>query len=440
MNRCPNTLMMMLAVAVGQLAANAAANRTVDDEARTAELLRQVEAMETEVASLQAERGAGWLTDARTEEVRSIVHDVLSDAESRASLLQDVATSGWDEHLFLASPDGDFKIEVEGLIQVRYVFNFQDETNPDDANRGGFENSRTKLAFTGHVLDPTWTYMVRGDFETDGGTMRLEEAYIAKQLDDGWAIRVGQFKGPFLREELVESWNQLAADRSMVNERFTQNFMQGVEVSWLDDIWRITAMLSDGIDEANSPWNAYDTEYALTGRVEVRLMGEWESFPALLGRPDMEDALMLGGAIHHQKAEFGTPAGPEDEAAMLAVEGNFLSGPFSMFAAFADEDTDFTDSNPWGVVLQGGYWLTEEWQVYGRFEYGDPDVANEEELMVLTAGVNFFFSPGMRWTTDLGYGLNEVTSTWAAPIVGWREDPSGEDGQVTVRTQLQLSF
>jgi hypothetical protein len=35
-----------------------------------------------------------------------------------------------------------------------------------DSNRAGFENTRTKLVFWGHVFNPSWTYKVEGDFNS----------------------------------------------------------------------------------------------------------------------------------------------------------------------------------------------------------------------------------------------------------------------------------
>ena len=63
-------------------------------------------------------------------------------------------TAGWDKGFYLASADGNFKLKIGGYLQYRYVFNNQD-SSPEDDNRGGFENTRTRLKFAGHVGDPT---------------------------------------------------------------------------------------------------------------------------------------------------------------------------------------------------------------------------------------------------------------------------------------------
>ena len=65
---------------------------------------------------------------------------------------------------------------------------------------------------------------------------------------------------------------------------------------------------------------------------------------------------------------------------------------------------------------------------------------------MITAGVNDYISGHqVKWTTDIGFSLNEVSSTWGSGFlgggggsVGWRTD--SDSGQVVLRTQLQLTF
>ncbi|MHC4992220.1 MAG: porin, partial [Planctomycetota bacterium] len=202
-----------------------------------------VDALRSEVASLRAELDAlksqdeKWLTEKRSDEIRALVHDVLADADTRSSLLQDGMTAGWDKKFFLASADGNFRLNIEGQLQVRFVYNHQETASGSstDGDRWGFENRRTKLKFSGHVVDPSWQYLVQGAFDRDGGEFVLEDVEISKDLGNGWAVRFGQFKGPFMREELTSSKRQLAVERSLVNEAFNQDRTQGVELGYTTD-------------------------------------------------------------------------------------------------------------------------------------------------------------------------------------------------------------
>ena len=201
--------------AIGGITVSAAAEVStselgVDQErealSQLAELQKVVESQSREIAAMKQEDGRNWLTEQRASEIRGIVQDVLVDAESRTTFRDNGATAGWNKGFFLASPDGNFKLKISGQVQLRYVLNHANglasaEPNPP-AGKGapyqwGFENRRTKLKFSGHMFDPSWTYSVKGAFTREkAGTMLLEDAWIAKSLGEGWKVKVGQFKAP----------------------------------------------------------------------------------------------------------------------------------------------------------------------------------------------------------------------------------------------------
>ncbi len=77
----------------------------------------------------------------------------------------------------------------------------------------------------------------------------------------------------------------------------------------------------------------------------------------------------------------------------------------------------------------------------GRYEWSDFDSPGVADLSVVTVGVVRYYNGNLlRWTTDVGVGLNPVDPAFASPRLGWRADAPGEDGQVVVRSQLQLLF
>ena len=94
-----------------------------------------------------------------------------------------------------------------------------------------------------------------------------------------------------------------------------------------------------------------------------------------------------------------------------------------------------------GFLLRGGFFIAEDWELYGQYEWADSDVAGAEELSVLTIGVNKYWDKhNLKWQTDIGFGLNEVAAVFASDGAGWRTDPAGDEGQVVFRTQIQLLF
>ncbi len=419
-----------------------------------ATLRSQVADLQKQVQALTASSGEQWLTEQRAEEIRGLVHDVLADADTRASLLQSGVNAGYDKNFFIGSADGNYLLKVSGQVQIRWVYNMQDDDSGDDDDRWGFENRRTKVRFAGHVFDPTWQYNVLGAFDRDGGSFVLDEGFITKDLENGWKIRLGQFKLPFLREELVSSSKQLAVERSLVNEEFNQDRAQGVEASYTADQWRVAMAYSDGffpggVGTDNTAWSAEDTEWAFTGRAEFLAMGTWNQFDDMSGWRGDETGVLIGAAIHYQNDEYGTsaPFGNDAEVEALHLTGDVsvdLDG-VGLYAALVyrnlDSDAAAADLDQLGFVIQGGFFISEDWELFGRYEWGDFDIAGLEDLSVLTVGVTKYWDRhNLKWSSDVGFALDPVEAVWASDGAGWRTDSTDEDGQVVIRSQLQLLF
>jgi hypothetical protein len=400
-------------------------------EARIAEL-------EATVAQL---KGDNWLTDQRAEEIRGLVQDVLADADTRASLLQAGMTAGYDNGFVIGSSDGNFSLKLNGQLQTRFLYNNQDN-GPGDDDRWGFENTRTKLMFSGNVVNPDWMYYIEADF-METGTFTLDDAYIAYNFGNGWTAMMGQFKAPVLREELVHSMYQLAVERSWLNEYFTGGRTQGIAVDYRGDQFHFIASYNDGANMPNTPWNARDTEFSMTGRVEILFQGTWDQFRDFTSWKGEETGFMLGGALHYQNEEYGTVVDVNEMEAILAtIDASLEFGGANLFGAFIyrslDDNATIT-SDQFGFLVQGGFFLNEDWELFGRYEYADLDMEGVDNASIFTLGVNRYWAKhGLKWTTDLGFGIDSVPTTQS--ITGWRADSLAEDGQIVLRTQLQLTF
>lgn len=432
------------AAALTLTGASFAGTETTDQDLRA-----RVAQMEAELAKLKAQEGSNWLTEQRATEIRALVQDVLADADTRTSLLQG-GTAGWDNNFFLASGDGKFRLNIGGQLQFRWMYSNQDEDSAEDTSRGGFENTRTKLVFWGHVVDPAWTYKVEGDFNSRNGgdgAFTLEDAWINYNYDNGWGVKVGQFRSPGLREELVHSSMQLAVERSVLNSAFTAGMTQGIMLHYTGDNFRMALSYNDGARSANGPALAYDTEWSFSGRAEVLFAGTWDQFKDFTSWKGEEFGFLLGGAFHYQSAEYGTAATNELEVLGLTLDASLEFGGANLYAAviWTDLDNDNgIDNNPWGFLVQGGIFLTDDVELFGRFEWGDSDDLTSEDLMIATIGFNKYFSKHqVKWTTDFGYAFEPVEAAWLANSdgrEGWRADGADEDGQFVIRTQLQLLF
>lgn len=426
-----------------------------DSTASEVEQLRAVvQDLQGQVDALKAESDDQWLTEKRSDEIRGLVQDVLADADSRASLLQAGAMAGYDKGFFVSSADGNFMLRLAGQLQVRYVYNWQDTEGSSDSNRSGFEVRRAKLIFKGHVFDPSWAYEVQVAADRNGGGLALEDAgWIQKDMGNGLKLRVGQMKAPFLREEVLSSTRLFAIERSLVNSFFTAGTVQGLNAIYEADRWRIAGMVHDGNNSRNTGWSTEDTEFAMSARAEWLAMGESfkdnEQYDGFRGGAG---GLILGGALNYSQGEFGTgnnlPApdfnNNEVENIGLSADATYLANGWSLAGAvmWRTLDPQTGESlDQLGFMVRGGYFLTEDWEIYGQYEWANADIDGVEDLSLITVGVTKYWDKhNLKWQADIGYGLNEVASVFAQDSAGYRADPSGEDGQFVFRTQIQLLF
>lgn len=439
------------------------------------EALRRIDLLQEELTEMKQQQGEEWLTEQRAQEIRSLVQDVLADADTRASLQSSGMTAGWDKNFFLSSPDGNFKLKVGGQIQFRYLLNYRD--NPGDGNgRGttsGFENTRTKLWFAGNIFDRSWTYRVQGNFSQNsfgnvegeievpdgmGGTTTstfasdvngssgrfvLEDAYVQKDFDNGFYVRGGQFKIPLSREQLVSSSRQMVIERSTLNDRYGGDRSQGVEIGWQGDWLRFMVMYHDGLDAANTAWDSEttnNTDWAFAGRAEFKLAGNWQQFYDLVSWNGDEFGLLLGIAANAQREDV-----TGDKEFLLTADATANFGGANLFGSLYYSYVDFGaggDANQFGFQVQGGFFLVpEQFQLYARYEWADPDIDGEEDLSQLFVGLNWFFNRhAAKLSTDVGFSFNEVTAFWAFNRGGTLVDGADEDGQFVWRSQFQLLF
>ncbi len=438
----------------GTMAGVAAAGNGRDDSMSA--LLHEVAQLRERVAELEG--GSERAAEARREEVRAIVADAMADAETRTSMLQSGMAAGHDGGFFLQSADGNFRLNLKGQLQVRFIASLQDNTadaSGDDTVMG-FENTRTRLGFSGHVIDPSWSYFIWGGWNGTGAS-ELRDAWVAKDLGNGWTVKAGQFKLPTWQEWSISETRQQFVERSVIDARMAQIYGQGVMASYSSDTMRVHVALSDGLRHINGAWNAqadtglgYDlaTEYALTGRVEWLLGGTWANAVDYSGFTGDEATYVVGGGIHYQRDEYGdTTVGDETELIEFNLDANLQFDGANVFAAIvwrSLDDAAAVDRDEMAILVQGGYFLDDDLELIARYEYGDLDGAGGaagDDLNIFTVGATRYFKRhDLKWTTDVGFAMDAVDAAWGGASRGWRADAAGEDGQVVIRSQLQMLF
>lgn len=397
------------------------------------------------------------------DEVRAIVSEMMADAETRSSLLAG-GDAGHDGKFFIAG-DG-FRLNVGGQIQFRYVMNFRDDENDDDFSNG-FQARRTKLDFNG-VINKDWDFRVLGAFDRDGGDFGLEEAWGRYSFGNGIKFRWGQFKLPMLREELVSSSKQLAAERSLTNEAFTQDRSQGIEFSSEYENWRWAFAFSDGLDSENTDFNdsgpntvppfrtAGESEYAFTGRVEWMGSGNWDMFQDFTAAKGQDFGFLLGAAAHWQQSTQTNDALDVDtDTLQFTVDASLEGDSWNLYGAFVYRWQEFsplgagdTDLSDFGAIIQGGWRFSENTEVFARWDaiFADEDrfTASEDNFHFLTVGFNQYYAGhAAKATIDAVYSINDTSNLISSGLLS--DTGTGllgdtEEGEVALRLQMQLLF
>ena len=446
-----------------------------------ADLKGRLERAETRIAELETHQSQTWLNARRVEEVKTLIHEVLADADTRASLLEGGATAGHNgQHFFLSNNDGSFLLEVGGIIQVRHLYNFQNSDTTDE-QESGFEVARAKVNFSGHIASPRLHYSVLIATDRNDNEALVEEAVISYDLADGLTLWGGETKAPFLREELTASSHQSAVERSLVNEVFTLGSVQGIGLDWSvdkDSGNTIRARLSfndgirsgeadgkndAGIHKANTGLNnkVFDADHSdagLTARVDLRLMGDWAQADDFAAWGDENTALFAGGAVHWEVGETGDGGGGADNNTDFftwTVDASAECNGLGLYGAFVGLHTDYentaSDRDLYGTVLQGSYQIVpNKMEPFVRWEWLDMDDVSlaDDSIQLLTFGVNWFLNNhNAKFTTDLVWALDTIPSSGdlgieaeSMTLLGLLQDDAGEEDQVIWRMQFQLLF
>ena len=342
---------------------------------------------------------------------------------------------------------------VFGFTKWRYVINTRDETLPigQEDTATGFMNAETRIGFMGDV--DGFSYVIDGSFDVDGA-FELNYAYVSHAYDNGWSVAAGQTKAPFLREELVDDTGLLDMSRSIVNTAFSAGYTQGILGTYETEDWRATGAFTDGGAAKNSDFtSAAESDFALTARFEYKIQGnDWDAFNDFTSFQGSDTAYMAGAAVHYQTGgeTFASgPSGATTDVDIVGFTGDFTAegNGWNAFAEFVWVNTDpdvGTDTDDFGIVVQGGWFADAAWELFGRYAFTSPDDdAALDDFSAITVGVNHYFVPESHaavFTADVIFFLDEQSLSIVPANSENALLSSAEDSQFALRAQLQLVF
>ena len=372
--------------------------------------------------------------------------ELLADASSRSSLLGS-SSSGFDESGFFIDNGDGFRLNINGVIQFRYLYNNSDYPGREDDTLG-FDFGETSLRFSGTVHEHVDFY-IEGDFNNDGGDFWLNEAWTRLNLDgaqDGLSLTVGQFTAPFSREDIADEGHQLSIGQSIVSTAFGAGQTQGVQLGWDADRFRAAVSFNDGMRAANTDYTMETADYGVTGRFEWLAAGNFDQFDDFTSERDDEFGLLVGVAGHFE--DGGETAGTMDTrvltyAADIGVE---RSGFNAMVAGYGrNVESPMGDFDDFGYLAQAGYRVTDKDEIFGRYEgiIADSDRGLAEDNMnFITVGYNrYIFGHALKFTTDVVYALEETSGLATfGDFSGLGMLGSMDQGEYAIRGQIQLAF
>jgi hypothetical protein len=417
-------------------------------EPTTAELMQQIQQLQTKVQQLETKQDA-----IASKDVDNTVNQVLQDADKRSQLMQvEGFTAGWQQGKGFRIQDaqGNFVFHPFFQFDFRSVTNYRQDGKHGGADNdweNGFEFRRMKFGFDGNAFTPDLYYYFRWNNLDNAGaaaSVTLEEAWIRYYFTDDWATRVGQITNPVFHEQVVSSSKQLAVDRSLVNQLITgqnQSYTQAITALYSPKEGPLTAEvgLEDGFNSVNTdfndPGNGGTTDWGVFGRVNYFIEGdrkEYDDFTALNNKSDL---LVVGGGgditqtgdttdyLHTVDVQYENTTGLGVYAAYLA---NFID----------DSGTSTTNYN-WGVLGQAGYLLNPQWEVFGLYDFTKLETATAGEhdtYHQFTVGVNYYIEGHAAKVSIDGSWLPNGSP---ASIEGLGVLAS-QDNQFVVRAQFQL--
>ncbi len=343
--------------------------------------------------------------------------------------------------------------------QFRYNYNQRGSESttfagmPDNDLTVGFTIPRAKLTLEGKVTDDI-SAKVKLKFSQSSGTASLEDAVMKWKLSDTVTFRAGQFKPGLLREENLSAAKQLAAEHSSVNKTFTQGYTQGIEFAVTEDDWRFLGSFNDGIGSSNTYYtSATEADLAFTVRGEMRFgdasWGQYKQFTSWRGS---NSGLMIGAAYHHQwMGETNPSTTPATEMGTGTIDASYVADGWNLYGAAVWRTTDtgtmtITDA---GYLLQGGVFVSDQNEFFGRWDLITPSdsnpvvvgVSGAEDFNVFTVGWNHYLIPeshAAKFTLEAQVYPDPTTESIVRISGNILPDSTGD--QFAITAQFQLLF
>lgn len=389
------------------------------------------------------------------DQTREYAAEVMADAQQRTSLLGSAADH--NGQFSLSSQDGTSTLNVGGWHQTRYTLTIlDDDGGAQDDFETGFSTPDTTLDFNGSVVSPDTTFAVRIVVD-QGGVFWLDNAFLAHDFGNGTSGKVGQFDTPLTREGTLEDNHTQKIERSVTDMVFGGGLTQGIAITHGDEggAWAFTGSFNDGASTAGTAYNApNDGDWGVTFRGDFAIEGSVEGYNHTLRKVGTghDTAMIVGGYFHAQ--QNADQPGSSD---VTIIQGglDFLmdhTDGWNFYAAGHLRRSDIDAINDefldLGLVLQGGYFVQENTELFAFWDCVNPDddrASDADPFNTVGAGVNYFpfdNSQAVKLSAQVNVFIDATTETGGLVSQSTNNGllTDAEGGQVSVIGQAQVTF
>jgi len=391
-------------------------------------------------------------------------------------------------------------IRLSVLSQFRYTYSERNSmfVMEDNESTIGFSQPRIRLAMDGTIVSSQLNYRVSFDFgdaalsrgrgndpllEGGTGTARLLDAYAQYNFEgrrEGYYLRVGQFANSLFTEEAIDAKHQQTIDRSLSSEIFGPGYTQGIALGRVTKDFAWELLVSDGgrfvgsREVDNTAFlNENEADLGLGLRVDWKLMGHWDQFADFSNFRGADRGAKLGAGVLYQFTGQSNPGqytppflaatAESTQVVTWTLDYQYEGDGWNFFAAYYGQFVDFVFEvgrlDPWhnALVFQGGWFINDDIELYGRFEtfWIDKDFRNGFGVpdgfihRILTLGATRYLLPeshAAKISADISYAFDSLFVLSVGPDSIALPDPAttGFTGlsneEFVARIQLQFAF
>lgn len=312
--------------------------------------------------------------------------------------------------LTFESTDGDYSLTLSAHIQGRFTYDGLELAADDNT----FAIQRGKIRIEGNVFDKTVKYGFQMDLSTrTGGNATLDDYYIDWIPNNYFGLKFGQYKVPFLVQELVADSKLQFVDRGLSTGFF--DLRRDIGLTIHGDIvkdkvsYAAFALNGDGA-------NTFNTNQGIMGgaRLEYAVTGTYDR-----SEPDVEDSkkpnvgIGLAYVFHDSLNSTGAmsqggtiPVGSKSSLATLDLGVKYRGFSFRGAGMLTRDHEDLGITNI-GYNAQVGYFVVPK-----KFEiavghgavFFDSIVPNQYEYV---GGIDYFIKDyALRVHADYGFIMN----------------------------------